>query len=348
MKIGIISSTILTCPPRTPTGEIGYGGLEQLAWQHAIGPADKGHEVNLIAPTGSIVDSRLTYHFTSLGESEKQAYSGYWQKLLSFDCIIDHSWQKWSMMLKMEGRLTIPVLLWLHAPVDTMFQSKPPIDKPCFVAISQDQANHTKEHLNCEAKLCYNGVDHHFYNRISEIKRSDNYLFLARFSSIKGPDLAISAAKESNVNLDMVGDDTITGEPSLSMYIQEQCTLSPKLRYIGPQSRSQCNLWFNRNKALIHPNMRYREPFGLAPVEAQLCGMPVIAWDYGAMRETIRHGETGFLVKSQEELVELLKTDAVSTIDPLNCTAWAMEFSYTNMINRVNELCHEAVETGGW
>ena len=51
--------------------------------------------------------------------------------------------------------------------------------------------------------------------------------------------------------------------------------------------------------------MLYREPFGLAPVEAQLCGMPVIAWDNGAMRETIKHGETGFLVKTQQEMEDL-------------------------------------------
>jgi glycosyltransferase involved in cell wall biosynthesis len=76
--------------------------------------------------------------------------------------------------------------------------------------------------------------------------------------------------------------------------------------------------------------------------------MPVIAWNYGAMSETILNNETGFLVNSQEEIEELIKTDAVSQIKPKNCTNWAQKFSYESMINRVEEICFEAIETGGW
>jgi hypothetical protein len=115
--------------------------------------------------------------------------------------------------------------------------------------------------------------------------------------------LLADIAKKCKIGLDMIGDDTITGEPELAHLIKTECNLTPRLRYIGPQTREQCVLWFNTNKALLHPNLRYREPFGLAPVEAQACGMPVIAWNYGAMSETILNNETGFLVNSQEEIV---------------------------------------------
>jgi glycosyltransferase involved in cell wall biosynthesis len=90
------------------------------------------------------------------------------------------------------------------------------------------------------------------------------------------------------------------------------------------------------------------EPFGLSPVESMLCSTPVISWDSGAMRETIEHGKTGFLVKSEKELVDLLKTDAVARIDRGYCREWAKRFSVENMVDRVEELCYEAVETGGW
>jgi glycosyltransferase involved in cell wall biosynthesis len=39
------------------------------------------------------------------------------------------------------------------------------------------------------------------------------------------------------------------------------------------------------------------ETFGRVPVEAQVMGKPVIASDHGGFKETIIHGETGFLVK---------------------------------------------------
>jgi len=336
MKICIISTTIIPCPPK------GYSGLEQLAWQQAVG-LSKNHEITLIAPTGSKVPDNIQLIETQLGSSEKAAYSNYWHKLPEFDCIVDHSWQKWSTILKIEGKLKCPILLWLHAPVDTMFKSLPPIEKPCLVCISDDQASHVKELFKCDARTCYNGVDDEFY-KPNYRKRKNNYLFLARFSSIKGPDIALSVAKKYKVNLDMVGDDTITGEPQLCEHLKKECNLTPNLTYIGPQTREQCKLWFNRNKALLHPNLRFREPFGLAPVEAQLCGMPVIAWNYGAMKETILHGSTGFLVNSIEEFEELIKTNAIADIKSQDCVDWAKRFSYNNMIKRVENLIYEALE----
>lgn len=341
MKICVISTPIFPCPPS------GYSGLEFLAWQQTVGLANKGHDVTLIAPQGSQVPDGVKLHATTLHESEKQAYSGYWQILPNSECVIDHSWQKWSNTLKMEGKLNAPILNWLHAPVNAMYQSPPPIDKPCLVCISEDQAKHTQEHLKCKTQTCYNGVDVDFYKPLNK-KRNDRYLFLARFSHIKGPDIAVDVFKNCNLPLDMVGDDTITGEPELTRSIKENCALLPKLRYIGSQNRHECFLWFNANKALIHPIMRYREPFGLAPVEAQLCGMPVIAWNNGAMSETIKHGETGFLVNSQQEMEDIIASNAVDDIKHENCREWASQFSYNNMINRVEQLCNMAVETGGW
>jgi len=341
MRICVISTTVMTCPPT------GYSGLEMLAWQQATGLANKGHNVTLVAPKGSFVPPTVELHETSLGESEKMAYSGYWHKLPNFDCIIDHSWQKWSMVLKMEGQLKAPVLMWMHAPAETMYSRPPDVPKPCFVSISIDQSKVVQELYGRETRVCYNGVDPGFY-RIIDRPRNNRYLFLSRMSTIKGPDIAIEAAKTNKQMLDLVGDDAITAEPDFAKSLRYSANTTPGIRYIGNQSREQCVIWFNMNKALIHPVMRYREPFGLAPVEAQLCGMPVIAWDNGAMRETVAHGETGYIVRTMDELNTVLKSGAVSDIKAKTCRDWAMQFSYDNMIDRCAELCEEAASTGGW
>lgn len=341
MKICVISTTVMPCPPK------GYAGLEQLAWQRAVGLANKGHQVTLIAAQGSTVPNNVTLHETELRVEEKKAYSGYWNKLKEFDVIIDDSWQKWSYILKMEGQLHAPILGVLHAPIHTMYLTPPPVPKPCLVAISQDQSSAVSINLKVNAKVAYNGVDVDFY-KPSNQNRNDRYLFLARISSIKGPDIAVNVAKTCKIGLDLVGDDKLTGEPQLTDLIQSECIKNPNLRYIGPQDRIDCVQWFNKNKALLHPNKNYKEPFGLAPVESQLCGMPVIAWNNGAMRETIKHEETGFLVDTQEEMEELIKTNAVANINPNRCREWASQFSYENMINRYEVLCEEALNGGGW
>ena len=339
LKICVISTTVLPVPLQ------GYGGLEAIAYACAEGLHAKGHDVTLIAPKGSKTSAKL--HETTLRESDRKAYSGYWHKLPQFDVIIDHSWEKWSYILKMEGHLNQPILGVLHAPVNTMYSVAPPVPSPCFVCISKDQSEVCTTHLKCGSRVAYNGVDVNFYKNLKN-NRSNRYLFLARISTIKGPHIAADVANKCRVGLDFVGDDRITGEPELLRIIKDTCVISPNLRYIGHQERHECVHWFNSNKALLHPNLNFREPFGLAPVEAQLCGMPVIAWDNGAMRETVKHGETGFLVTSQTEMEDLIRCDAVSKIKSENCIEWARQFSYENMVNRYEELCIEAIDAGGW
>lgn len=51
----------------------------------------------------------------------------------------------------------------------------------------------------------------------------------------------------------------------------------------------------NRASAMVYaPRL---EPFGLAPIEAGACGLPVVAVAEGGMRETVVDGVTGFLVR---------------------------------------------------
>jgi glycosyltransferase involved in cell wall biosynthesis len=339
MKILVISTTVFPVPVKS------YSGLEHLAWLIAEGLAKK-HDVTLVAPRGSSCPG-CAIHETTLRESEHLAYTGYAPILKDFDCVIDHSWEKWTVIGKHEGNCKAPVLCVCHAPIATMYGSAPPYPKPCFVGISEDHTQSIRDHLHIDARCAYNGVDLDFYQPLN-LKRNDRYLFLARFSSIKGPDYAITSCLEAKKGLDLVGDDQITNEPGYKTQIEEACKVNPSLKYIGPQSREACVTWFNSNKCLLHPVFRFAEPFGLAPVEAQACGMPVITADNGAMRETIKHGETGFVVKSHAEITELIKTDAVSTIKAERCREQASCFSLQKMLDKYNELCIEAVDTGGW
>ncbi len=56
------------------------------------------------------------------------------------------------------------------------------------------------------------------------------------------------------------------------------------------------------------------EPFGLAPLEANSCGTPVVAVAEGGVRETIKDGLNGFLVDDEPEAIaqaiKLLLSDA--------------------------------------
>lgn len=340
MKILVVSSTILPCPPK------GYSGLEMIAYLQAKGLAERGHKVSLVAIEGSTAPPQAELIAVPAHCREKVAYLRYRDRLPEFDAVITNSWEKWEYIAKMEGRFKGPVLGVLHAPCHTMYQTPPPVEKPCLVAISKDQASHANELWKREARVCYNAVDLDFYKRNSSGERNSRYLFLGRISTIKGPDIAVEVALRCRIGLDIVGDDTITGEPELLAKVKA-LSVGP-VTYVGPQTREQCVGWYSRNKALLHPIERYREPFGLSVVESQACGMPVIAWDNGSMRELIIPGETGFIVKSKQEMEELIRSDAVSSIRPERCRENAARFSVSRMIDRWEELLRQAIETGGW
>lgn len=358
MKICVISTSVFAVGQ---TGAIGYSGLEHLAWQQAKGLAAKGHEVSLVAAEGSFCPGVQIIPGGPPGQwDERKSYSTYWNRLLEFDAVIDNSWNKWSYILKAEGVLKVPVLGVCHAPVNTMYQQLPAVDKPCFVCISKDQAAHFEALHSRPARVCYNGVDLDYYKPL-DIPRSNRFLFLARFSSIKGPDLAIKACLEAGVGLDLVGDTSITNEPDYFKECQKMAD-GKQIRIVGPASRAECVWWFSQAHALLHPNKRFREPFGLAPVESMACGTPVIGWNYGAMRETVNQGRTGVIVNSEEELMYTIKSFKDRELDIQSksvswwhnpdmrseCREHVKQFSIEKMVDRYEELINEAIQTGGW
>lgn len=341
MRIAVISSCVFACPPS------GYAGLEMIAHQCATGLAKLGHKVTLIAPDGSHCEGGEVLAFGPPGQwDEKHAYRVYRDSLSEFDVIIDHSWMKFSYIAKAEERTKAHVLGVLHAPVNTMYQSLPPVEKPCMVCISRDQANHYEALFGREARVCHNGIDLDFYKPMG-IKRTDRFLFLARFSSVKSPDVCQDVCINTGVGLDLVGDTSITNEPEYLRLCMTKAD-GKQIKIIGGVNRSETVYWYSQAKALLHLTPNFREPFGLGPVEAMATGCPVLAWRRGAMKETVNHGESGFIVNSVSEVEELIRSDAISKINRVKCREWASQFSVENMVNRYEQLCNESLSTGGW
>jgi len=57
------------------------------------------------------------------------------------------------------------------------------------------------------------------------------------------------------------------------------------------------------NKATLLLYTSRLEPFGLAPLEANACGLPVVGIAEGGIRETIQDGVNGFLVDPEPESI---------------------------------------------
>jgi len=63
------------------------------------------------------------------------------------------------------------------------------------------------------------------------------------------------------------------------------------------------------NRAALTAYTPHREPLGLVPLESMACGTPVVGVREGGVQETVRHGETGFLVERRAEaLAQAMQT----------------------------------------
>ena len=78
---------------------------------------------------------------------------------------------------------------------------------------------------------------------------------------------------------------------------------APGVEFIGEIGEAEKSKFLGGARALLFP-ISWPEPFGLVMIEAMACGTPVIAFNQGAVPEIVRHGVTGFIVKTVDQAVK--------------------------------------------
>jgi len=135
---------------------------------------------------------------------------------------------------------------------------------------------------------------------VSPLQARDGYLlFLARLNTAKGIDIAVDVAREAGIPLKVAGQ-TEGGNPRPDWLVAQ--ARGHDVELLGPVGHKQRVELLQGARALLAPT-RYVEAFGMTSIEAQACGTPVIASDWGGFSETVEHGVTGYLCRSFDEFV---------------------------------------------
>lgn len=82
--------------------------------------------------------------------------------------------------------------------------------------------------------------------------------------------------------------------------------LEDHIRFIGNVNQNVLRIFYSSSDVFVQLS-RYEEAFGLVYLEAIMCGCPVIAYDKGAIKEVVRNGINGFLIKNMSECMDILK-----------------------------------------
>lgn len=123
-----------------------------------------------------------------------------------------------------------------------------------------------------------------------------------RIEPLKGLDLLINALPyldQLNMTKLLIvgGDQNSTKEIEQLMMLIGNLGLSNTVDFTGPVLQKDLPKYYNASDVFVMPS-RY-ETFGLAALEAQACGLPVIAADVGGPEVFIENGKNGYLVPNQ-------------------------------------------------
>lgn len=340
VRIAAISTPIYRLPPQ------GYSGLEFLVGEMSIIWAQMGHQVTTVCPEGSELPGVEVIPIP-LRCQEEQAYNIYKERLENepWDVIWDSTWQAWPYASSIGRDPQLPIVHTFHA-YPQVYGSPPPVSFPCFVGLSEDHCEHIVNHLKVSARRVYNGIDLDFYKPDPNIKRGNRYLALGRFTPEKGMLEAIDMARRLRFNLDCVGDTEIVGSQDYVNRCRSRCD-GRQVRFVGGVSREETLEYFRRGKALLFP-LQWREPFGLVPMEAMACGMPVLTLKKGSMPEVVKHGRTGFVVNTLEDMEQLIESDKLASIKAEDCRRWASKFTLRRMAESYIKLFNEVMAGGLW
>jgi len=144
---------------------------------------------------------------------------------------------------------------------------------------------------------------------LNEAPRKDYYLCVGRVVPYKKMDMVIRAFRQMpDKKLALIGDGWGTKQFGDML---KGCT---NIEWLGYKNDAEMIRYIQEAKACI---FAAKEDFGIMCVEAQACGTPVLALDYGGYRETVIDGTTGYLFPEQTDQSVI---DAVNKFEaqPLN------------------------------
>jgi glycosyltransferase involved in cell wall biosynthesis len=105
--------------------------------------------------------------------------------------------------------------------------------------------------------------------------------------------------------------------------------------------------------SLLHLNTSQGEGWGLSVLEAAALGVPTVAYDVEGLRDAVRDGQTGWLVKDGEQLADVVEQAARELADPArraqvaaSCRAWAARLPWERSTARMTQLIEACVRLG--
>jgi glycosyltransferase involved in cell wall biosynthesis len=177
-----------------------------------------------------------------------------------------------------------------------------------FIAISETVRRRIRKFYRREAVVIHPPLEVDGF-QVGD-SQGDFFLIVSRLIPYKRIDLAVEAFNALGLPLKIIGD----GRDRHRLEVMA----NRNVQFLGPLADHEMRQCLSQCKAFIFPG---EEDFGIAPLEAQAAGRPVIAYAAGGALETVVEGETGLFFR--EHTAESL-AEAVSSFDEKDFDAAAI------------------------
>ncbi|OLB78784.1 MAG: glycosyl transferase family 1, partial [Actinobacteria bacterium 13_2_20CM_2_71_6] len=310
----------MVAPPWYELPPLGYGGLEVITAALVDGLVDRGHDVTLFGAgnrTGTrarFVSTTGQLQYPRLGELMPAVlHTARVNRLIAegdFDVVHDHT---------TDGPMTAPVrrvptVVTVHGAVDGEFGDYFAALGGTVRLVAISQAQRLQRPDLAWAATVHNALPPSAIEG-GPATPDGPVLWLARFTPDKGPDLAVRACQAAGLPLVLAGK---CNEQEERRYLDEEICplLDDSVELIINPGRADTLRLLREARCLIMP-IRWSEPFGMVMIEAMAVGTPVVGLRSGALPELVRHGVTGWIADSADELPDLLCR--VKEIDAEDC-----------------------------
>jgi glycosyltransferase involved in cell wall biosynthesis len=186
-----------------------------------------------------------------------------------------------------------------------------------FATLSEYVRERIKNAYGRDSEVIYPPVDTGSFTLCEQ--KEDFYVTVSRLVPYKKVDLIVRAfAGMPDKKLVVIGDGPDRDKV--------RAAAGPNTTFLGHAGAEVVAGHLRRAKAFV---FAAEEDFGIAPLEAQACGTPVIAYGRGGALETIQEGVSGIFFREQTEasLAEAVNNFEKVFFSPSDCRANSLRFS---------------------
>lgn len=255
--------------------------------------------------------------------SNKQLHISYFQNKNN-----NYIWDEIDLYFGKAKFILYPLIKFLRK-LDISQAQKPDV----IICNSKFTQKWVKEKYNRDSFVVYPPIDFAPFDFSST--KEDYYITIGRLAKIKRLDLVIQAFNQNQKKLIIIGD----GEEA--DYLKS--ISNSNIIFKGFLNSNEINNYLKNARGYIQMGV---ESFGIAPIESQYCGTPIIAYKNGAVLETVIENKTGVFFNHQsiEDLNEAINRFEKINFDYQFIHDHSKFFSIENFKEKIEEIYNQNIK----